>query len=167
MNVAMVNGGNMLYLVGPKNFGSILKKIVLKYSKFPTVLVAAAKPYTTYKHDFLKLKKLFYIDCITKGVGAPKVEEDVTFLENPQDLTSLAISLSQFMNSLPNIKKYVVFDSLNVFFIYNSQNVVLKFVQAIVGKASATNTNIIAIATKSNEPYLSKLCVFFDRTIEL
>ena len=167
MNFAREDSGNILYLVGPKNFGSILKKIVLKYSKFPTVLVAAAKPYTAYKHDFLRLKKLFYIDCITKGVSAPKVEEDVTFLENPQDLTSLAISLSQFMNSLPNLKKYIVFDSLNVFFIYNPQNVVLKFIQAIVGKASATNTNIIAIATKSREPYLPKLCVFFDRTIEL
>ena len=89
------------------------------------------------KKDGLNINNILFIDCITQLAGGNvSDQENVLFIKEPNDLTSLGIAISKFFESIPT-EKWLVFYGFNILKIYNKEDIILRFIQSIFENASA------------------------------
>lgn len=131
----------------------VLKKLVGANKSL--IYVTTNKSYT-YVENLLKkknvtIKKIFFIDCISKTIGSlPKEEpENCLFLDGPQEVTGLSLAINQAVKLLPR-DKIVLFDSLSTLLIYNSEQTIGKFSNFIINKLRYKNISVILIALDSD-----------------
>jgi hypothetical protein len=118
------------------------------------------------KKDGLKINNILFIDCITQLAGGNvNDQENVLFIKEPNDLTSLGIAISEFFKSVPG-KKWLVFYGFNILKIYNKEDIVLRFIQSIFENASADNAKIVILSTQiKNDSLIKKMAHFFEKVI--
>ena len=106
----------------------------------------------------ISTEKMFFIDCVTKE----KTRDDVLHI-GPDELDTLSEAVSTFIKDIKG-EKYLVIDALSTLLIYNSENKVAKFVQAITEYASSKNVLVIAFSPETQgEELLNKIFNFFDK----
>ncbi len=174
MNVAEIkkaldSNGSLLVIEKEGSTQKDLGKIVKLLSSKPVIYISLVKPFKSIldalKKEHIKTEKVFFIDAVTELSGDGKREENVLFIQSPADLTGIGISISQFLKTIPG-EKYVLIDSLKVLAIYNSENVILRFVQSIVGVVSKNNAKLLAITTDGKGNQLIKdTGQFFDKVM--
>lgn len=137
----------------------------------PVVYISLIKPYSFVLQSLKKNKtetdKIFFIDCITELAGGDvSRQENVLFIREPTDLTGLKIAIDQSSESIPG-EKWMILDALRVLTIYNKEDVVLRFVQSVLGMTSSHNAKIVIMATKGkDEGFIKKASQFFEKVVE-
>lgn len=118
------------------------------------------------KRDGLKINNILSIDCITQLVrGNVSDQENVLFIKEPNDLTSIGIAISQFFDSIPG-EKWLVLYGVSILKIYNKEDIVLRFIQSIFENASASNAKIVILSTQiKNDSLIKKMAHFFEKVV--
>jgi KaiC/GvpD/RAD55 family RecA-like ATPase len=113
--------------------------------------------------------KLFFIDCITKTLGLEREEKKCLFLENPQNLTNIAIAIDEIMSAIPAKNKSLFVDPMSTLLIYNRVETVSKFLHVLTGKIRVLNLNgVLLSAEKELDPeFADQLEQFVDKTVDL
>jgi len=118
------------------------------------------------KKDGLNIDNILFIDCITQLAGGNvSSQENVLFIKEPNDLTSLEIAISKFFESIPS-EKWVVFYGFNILKIYNKEDIILRFIQSILENAAASNAKIVILSTQiKNDSLIKKMAHFFEKVV--
>ncbi|MCJ7572626.1 MAG: hypothetical protein MUO82_12270 [Candidatus Thermoplasmatota archaeon] len=118
------------------------------------------------KKDGIKINNILFIDCITQIVGGnDSNQENVIFIKNPNDLTSIGIAISQFFESIPD-EKWLILYAFSILKIYNKEDTILRFIQSIFENASANNAKIVILSTQiKNENLIKKMALFFEKVV--
>ena len=98
----------------------------------------------------LKTDNILFIDCISNQIS--KSEDDskkCIFLESPQNITGLSIALNQAIKSLGK-ETTVIFDSLSTLLIYNSEEVIGRFSNAIISMMQLSNVSGLFFVLESD-----------------
>lgn len=143
---------------------------VLDVLDVPTIFISLAKPASTYlsmiEKNEINPEKIFFVDCSTQAIPSKIRTENVLFIQNPADLTSIGISVSQFLEVVPG-KKAIIIDAVNTLKIYNNENTVLRFIQFLIRKVKLYNAKLVVIASRSKDDALiDKMVPFFDEVIQ-
>jgi len=119
------------------------------------IYITTNKPYNYVENllrkEGVKTKEILFIDCISKTVNSvPEKEPDnCLFLESPEQITSLSMTINQAIKLIPG-DKVVLFDSLNVLLIYNSEQTIGKFSNFIINRLRTKDVDAILIALDSD-----------------
>jgi hypothetical protein len=118
------------------------------------------------KKNGIKINNILFIDCITRlAEGSASNLENVLFIEEPNDLTSLEIAISEFFESIPG-EKWLVLYAFSILKIYNKEDIVLRFIQSIFENASASNAKIVILSTQiKNDSLIKKMAHFFEKVV--
>ncbi len=135
------------------------------------VLVSANKPYTTVEESFRKtgiLDKILFVDCASRLAGVNPSGERVMLIENPADLTQLAISLSKSVERLGE-KGFLVFDSLSTLLIYSRLDQLTKFAHSVglMMKARGITCFFLAVDQEATKEMLCFLSSIADEFVHV
>ncbi len=116
------------------------------------------------KKDGLKINNILFIDCLTQLAGGNVCNpENVLFIKESNDLTSLEIAISQFFESVPS-EKWLVFYGFNILKIYNKEDIILRFIKSIFENASANNAKLVILSTHvKNDSLIKNMAHFFEK----
>ena len=133
---------------------------VLKQEDAIVVYITLNRPYESLlkilEKNNINTDKMFFVDCITKTFCAEQEAKDCLFLENPQNLTNIAIAIDEIVKALPSKDITLFLESMGTFLIYNNFNTVARFQHFITTKIQVLDINGIFISTKGElEPELS------------
>jgi len=149
-----------------KNINKVCAHLV-KTGK-PVLYISLNKPHKTVKEALEKqgiaTEKIFFIDCLTQASGQP-TRNHVIHIENPADLTSLEIAISEFLEKIQG-EKSVLIDALATLLIYNSEELTTKFTKSVLEKSQDSRTVIFTPSAKGTG-FIEKIAVFFDEVINL
>jgi len=108
-------------------------------------------PLNMFKKEGIDTKRFFYIDCISQQIGFNREEEyeNCIFLENPTQVTQIAIAINKAIDNIPG-EKAVLFDSLSTLLIYNNEDVVGKFSNFIINRLRLKNVSTVLIVLESD-----------------
>lgn len=138
------------------------------------IYVTVNKPYTTITNLLneknIDPSRIFFIDAISKDRDTEIDEQDnVMFVESPQNLTDISIVLTEAVETMPDTEKFVFFDSMSILTIYNDNKTVTKFAHYLTGKMRKWNVAgvIISVEDEMNDELISHLTQFCDNVIEV
>jgi hypothetical protein len=158
-------------LVVSSNLNSTLPSIIdiIQALNFSIIFISFAKPSSTWlallEKAGLNTEKIFFVDCSVQPMPAKPRTENVLFIQDPSDLTSIGISISQFLGVIPG-KKAVIIDDIATLKIYNPENTVLRFAQFLIRKIKNYNSKLVVVASQRLDHIVDKLSPFFDYVIE-
>jgi len=171
LNAAIGKFGS-LFIIERSGFVQFIIYQIIRKIKRPIIYVALIKPSVSIlsglHRNKIKTDKLFFIDCTTESAsGVVERKENILFIKEPTDLTSIGIAVSQFLETIPG-EKYLIIDALRILMIYHNMNVILKFIRSILEEASRRQAKVIILATKSKDTKLiNKVSQFFEKVIEV
>lgn len=150
-------------------------KILVNVQNTPGVYVTLNKPFDTLEKDFkgsdIDVKKIIFIDAVTKTAGGNvKKTNNCLFIGNPENLSDISIAMDQAVRAVPGKEKFVFFDSLSTLLIFNTADIVAKFVHFLAGKMRVWKVKGIIISLedkKNNKELIDKLSQFCDIVLEL
>ena len=151
-----------------------LLSFLINQKKISGGYVSVTKP-SNYIISRLKNKnidpnKLFFIDCITKGLGGelPK-QNNCVLIESPAHLTDLSVALHKFFTSSSNENRFLCIDSLSTLCIHNRLDDVLKFIHYVTGKMRIFGFNgiMLSLHEETDKKLISELSQFCDKIIHL
>jgi KaiC/GvpD/RAD55 family RecA-like ATPase len=149
--IGEIKRGSNILLIGPSMTGKeaitnhIIHDNTVKNDN-AVMVVTANEPGISILERFERLEpklltsRVGVVDCIsTKYGGYFAVEnENIKFVNSPEDLTTIGIKISQFfedffiMKKIPNIQLHIV--SLSTFLMYSNIQTVFKFLHILTGR---------------------------------
>ncbi|WAC04580.1 MAG: hypothetical protein OS112_08960 [Methanoregula sp.] len=149
----------------------IIRQLLL--DKHSVLVVTTNQPYTTlaknYENYGLDLSKIWFVDAITKcALGRiPPEAGNCRFVKSPSNITDLGIVITDVLNTFPDEKPCILFDSISTMLIYISSINISKFIHFITNKLKILNSPGIFLATeKSLDPLLmTQIVTFVDEVI--
>ena len=151
-----------------------LIKYMTEEVKSPGVYVTLNKPFKTIESDLKNSKVdtriIIFIDAVTKTVGGESKKTDrCLFIGSPENLSDLSIAMDQAITSLKGKDKFLFFDSLNTLLLYNSAEIVARFVHFLAGKMRIWKVKgiIISLEKKANKELIDELSQFCDIKFEI
>jgi len=151
-----------------------LIKYMTEEVKSPGVYVTLNKPFKTIESDLKNSKVdtriIIFIDAVTKTVGGEiKKTDRCLFIGSPENLSDLSIAMDQAITSLKGKDKFLFFDSLNTLLLYNSAEIVARFVHFLAGKMRIWKVKgiIISLEKKANKELIDELSQFCDIKFEI
>ena len=139
------------------------------------IIITASQPaqylYELYTAKGLSLEKLTFIDTITKfAMGT--VDDSVPrcrYLNNPADLTSLSIAITETFKDMKDKKPSIFIDSINAMLIYLPSADITKFMHFITSKLRIMELSGIYLAAESSlDPkIMSQIMTFTDKVINM
>ncbi len=152
-----VEGSVNLITIYPERYTETIPKllnILIEDEKMFGIYVSLNKPYKSLveilKKEKVDASKLLIIDMIS---GTPEKRTDhkrCIYVDSPQNLTDLSITLSEAISALEERKKFVIIDSLSTFTLYNQDDPVIKFVHFLVTKMQVKNIKLILLTSKGD-----------------
>jgi len=134
----------------------------------PLLYVSLNKPHGVVKAALeekgIATDKIFFVDTIAKSLGQATPEEHVVHVENPADLTSLQIAISEFLEKIERDKSILI-DALATLLIYNSEELAVKFIRDVLEKSAESRTVVFTPSAKGTG-FVEKISVFFDEVME-
>ncbi|MDY6769678.1 MAG: ATPase domain-containing protein, partial [Candidatus Nanohaloarchaea archaeon] len=120
----------------------------------PGVYITINKPYSTMKEVFaehgIDTSTVFFVDAISRETGGEVVDEDnVLFMDSPEDLTGLSIVISNAVESMPDSRFFIFLDSLTTLSIYNETDTISQFAHFLTGKMR--NWNVAGVIMSLEE----------------
>jgi len=174
----------VLYIVEPKeckNFILNFFKTLINELNCTGIYITFSYPYNYLKELFEKeninIENLYFIDCISNYYFSPKeikvsqgeilTLEECMFLKSPYNLSELALTIYELISSAKNpTKKFVFLDSLNSMLIYNSKEIVIKFLHFLITKLRIFGI-IGFICTSTEKNIEESYYTLFDETIKI
>ncbi|MBN2014792.1 MAG: hypothetical protein JW778_06395 [Candidatus Altiarchaeota archaeon] len=139
----------------------------------PGIYITVNRPYEPLSRLLqdhgINIDKLFFVDCVTLPViGVPKRAERCLFI-SPADLTDIALSVDEWVASMPKNEKFLFMDSLSTLLFYNSAGSLARFSHFFTAKMRLWNlTGIFMSLEKENDPhFLDEITQFCDRIITI
>lgn len=125
-------------------------KYLVNDRKIPGIFVTVNRPCEA------RFKELEGIGVNTKmlimiNVGSTSPSEGCVNIPSAKHLTDLAVSISHAIEAIPHEDRFLFFDSLSTYMIYNSPNSVMKFSQFLAGKMRAYNMKGIILSFKKKD----------------
>ena len=119
------------------------------------------------KKDKIDIKKLSFIDCISKEIKKTKGNVDCIFVRSPADLTEIAVALDDLFER--NKHGFIFFDSLDTLLFYNKLDRVIKFIHFITGKMRIYDIKgiLLGLHEKTTEELIGEIAPFTDKIIKL
>jgi len=113
----------------------------------------------------IDIRRLFFIDMITKGSGMKCEGPNCVFLESPSDLTELGIQLDAVFKQ--GLNEFVMLDSINALSIYNSHERLVRFVHFFANSVRMHDLKgvMIALPEDSDKDLLITVSQFCDKVI--
>lgn len=114
-------------------------------------------------------KMLKFIDCYSWTLGAPPAGRTDAQIQGPSALNDLAIALSQALPEGQKAKSRVVIHSLSTLLLYNSPEVVFKFIQITGSRLKSSGATVLLMLETGmhDEKTVSTLRHLADEIIEL
>lgn len=139
----------------------------------PGIYITINRPYESLsrllQNRGIDTDGIFFIDCVTLPViGVPKRAEKCLFI-SPTDLTDLALSVDEWVATMPKNEKFLFMDSLSTLLFYNTTGNVAKFSHFFTAKMRLWDlTGIFMSLEKENDPhFLDEITQFCDRIITI
>ncbi len=150
-------------------------RILTEDQNTPGVYVTLNKPFETLEKALsnakINTKKIIFIDAVTKTAdGDIKKTPNCLYIGSPENLSDISIAMDQAVRAVPGKERFVFFDSLSTLLMFNSVDVVAKFIHFLAGKMRAWKVKgiIISIADKeSNKKLIDKLSQVCDIVFEV
>jgi len=164
----------ILVLVMPEdNYTEHLLLVVKEISKLPGKIcyISLNRPYNSLvgimQHSGLDLKKIHFIDAITKTAQLTTKCDECEFISSPGALTELSVTISKLMDT--GDYKYIIFDSLSTLLVYESDTTITKFVHYLMAKVRVAGCNAIFTCLKqdANSILIKDINMFADKVIDL
>ncbi len=153
-----------------KNDIKVIKKLSRNHKG---VYVTINQPYVALKRILEKKKvnldNIFFIDMISSTVSAePERTKQCLFINSPTSLTELGIAIEQLINSIKENKKFIFFDNLSAFLIYNELNVLSEFSHFIINKMRVNEVTgvIMSVEEEMGKELLDTISSFCDKVIK-
>lgn len=168
--VDIINYESVLIVEDAKSLRATVNEILKTLQDKPIMYLNLTTTYNSLvsnlKKDELNINNILFIDCITQLAGGNvSNQENVLFIKEPNDLTSLGIAISQFFESIPS-EKWLVLYGFSILKIYNKEDTVLRFIQSIFENASANNAKIVVLSTQvKNDSLIKKMAHFFEKVV--
>jgi archaellum biogenesis ATPase FlaH len=151
---------------------NIIKELIK--GNVPGVYVTLNKPYQNVKTNFEKANvptnNVIFIDAVTKTVGGIiEKKKDCLYIGSPKNLSDISIAMDQAIMAIPKRDKFLFFDSLSTLLLYNSVDVVAKFVHFLSGKMRVWKVRgiIISLRREKDKELISGLREFCDVQLDL
>lgn len=135
------------------------------------IYITINRPYKSIvklmKKNNIDIKRLSFIDCISKEVSKPKKEINCIFVKSPADLTEIAIAIDRLFKHTKH--GFIFFDSLDTLLLYNSFEGVVKFAHFITGKMRIYGINgiLLGLDEKIDKELIDEIAHFTDKTIKI
>jgi KaiC/GvpD/RAD55 family RecA-like ATPase len=151
----------------------LIKMLLAK--DYHVLVITTNQPYDILKKNYEKrgiaMEKIFVIDTVTKyAMGRDhELVKNCRFINNPADMTSIGIAVTESLSVLKEKKVSLLFDSVNSMLIYISSQNITKFVHFITNKLRLMNFSGIFLAVeKGLDPdVLTQLTTFVDEVIDI
>ncbi len=135
------------------------------------MIISANKPYLTMKEYLQKnsvLKRLVYLDCASKFVGANPQGENLVLLSSPSNLVELAIHIEKNTRDFSK-ENFLLFDSLTTLLIYNKTENLTRFAHKLGLKMKAMNitTFFLIVEQETTKEILKFLSTITDKIAHL
>lgn len=152
-----------------------LVKILKHENRLPGVYITGNVPYRNLKSHFdshkVNLKDLTFIDMVTQMSGEEaQKEENCVFVDSPDNLTELSVTLDRAMDNIKGKEKFLILDSVSTLLIYNKDKVVEKFTHFLANnlrETPGTKGILLAVQTNENKNALEMLAQFCDKVVRL
>lgn len=150
-------------------------KILVNEDKLPGVYITINKPYLTMKKvledEGMDIKKIKFIDCITKTAGGKidSGDENVIYLDSPENLTGLGVAMGEAIRSIPEDEKFLFMDSLSTLLLYHNAGTVAKFSHFLTGRMRVWGLRgvLMAVEKETDPEFTNQLSQFCDAVITL
>jgi len=150
-------------------------RILTETQNTPGVYVTLNKPFETLESSLKKAKintnKIIFIDAVTKTSGGESEKiKNCLFIGSPENLSDISIAMDQAVRAIPGKERFVFFDSLSTLLIFNSVEVVAKFIHFLAGKMRVWKVKgiIISIEDKQgNKKLIDKLSQVCDIVMDV
>ncbi|MBU2559428.1 hypothetical protein KKA03_00860 [archaeon] len=155
-----------------QNVNLELLKYMITENDLPGVYITVNKPYTVMKKQLegiVDTKRIIFIDAVSKARGDKQVEEGVLLIDSPKNLTDISIAISEAANSIPEARKFILFDTLSTLLLYNSAGTVARFTHYLVGRMREWGAEgiLLSIEKEEGEDIISQISQFCDVTIHI
>jgi KaiC/GvpD/RAD55 family RecA-like ATPase len=175
INFSELKKGEIILLVtSAEKYLSTSMQVLKHYcdGKKSCIYVTVNKPYASLikilnQHE-INTERIFIIDGITPTSAGNKEKENVIFIGNPRELTSISISTISAIKNLPK-EKVLFFDSLSTLLIYNDSGSVTKFAHFLINKMKSLEISgvIISLEKEMDEKMRSQISQFVDKVVEI
>ena len=164
-----------LVTVNPGNYQKSnleILKLLVKEQKTPGVYVTLNKPFDVMqrllKKNNIDPRWIIFIDGITR-VSESKRIKNCLFIGSPEKLSDISVAMDQAVQALPTKEKFIFFDSINTFQVFNKPGTVARFVYFLASKIREWKIKgiIISIKKSSDESLINELVQFCDAKIDL
>jgi hypothetical protein len=150
----------------------IIRQLIIDQQS--VLVVTTSQPYSTlvknYENYGLDISRIWFVDAITKcALGRiPQEAGNCRFVKNPANITDLGIVITDVLNSFPDQKPCILFDSISTMLIYIPSINISKFFHFITNKLKLLNSpGIFLAADKSLDPLLmTQIVTFVDEVID-
>lgn len=150
-------------------------KILTNVQNTPGVYVTLNKPFEVLEGDFKKAKvettKIIFIDAVSQTAGGEtKKTKNCLFIGSPDNLSDISIAMDQAVRAVPGSDKFVFFDSLSTLLMFNSVDIVAKFVHFLANKMRVWKVKGIIISLEEkekNKELIDKLSQVCDIVLNL
>ena len=167
-------GKTAILVIQPESYVQISSEIPVEMVKewdMEGIFVSANKPYSSIEESFRKfgiLDKIIFVDCASKLAGDNPSGERLVLINNPADLTELAIHLLKSVERLGD-KKFLVFDSLTTLLIYSKMGSVTQFAHSLglMMKAKRVTCFFLAVNQEATKEMLSFLSTIADEFVHV
>lgn len=150
-----------------KIYEMIAKTLKEDVKSAPCIYVCLNKPVTSIKKDLEKrgvnTDKFYFIDCVTASVSKVKNAKNILYTSSPEDLTGLDIAIDHFLEKIFE-KKYLFIESLRTLLIYNSENVIERFITRLIAKTEKLGADVAVVMVKGrNFELVESIIPSFDK----
>ncbi len=168
----------VLFVVSGKNYHTINLEILrttIQKKKFSGIYITVNRPFKSLKkyleENKIDTERIFFIDMITKTAKEKmEITRNCLYIPSPTNLTDLGIAISEALSAMKDAsKKFLFLDSLSTLLIYNSKEVVAKFVHYLVTKVKILGLIglMISIEKQIDEKLMYLLLEMCDKAVEV
>ena len=151
----------------------LIKMLVAK--DYHVLVITTNQPYDILNKNYEKrgvaMEKIFVIDTVTKYAMGHDHEpvKNCRFVNNPADMTSIGIAVTESLGELKGKKVSMLFDSVNSMLIYISSQNITKFVHFITNRLRLLNFSgmFLAVEKGLDPDVLTQLTTFVDEVIDV
>jgi len=164
------NNQVIVFSISHSQYSEKIEKLCREICKLDcNVLYVTLNKPTTVIESFLKnakadLNKFYFVDCVSKLLGAKK---QVSVVSSPQALTELNITINKTLKK--EKVDIIIFDSLSTLIAYNDSFMVVKFIHSFISNIRQLPTKILFTLLKEDEgnPAIKDVSMFVDKVTEL
>ena len=151
---------------------------ILKYyvneKKVPCIYVTINIPFESIRSMLsgsgVDMKKIVFVDAITRTVGGrTERSEGCIYLNRINDLTDMAVAISNAVQGIPAARRLILLDSVSTLQVYNNDVSVSKFLHFLTGKMRVWNMDcvLMSLKTMKDEAFLSQVSLYCDRRMDV